>query len=104
MNTGLGSTTNQPGPNSGFGNTGTNISGFFNSATGGAASNGNISGVGNTASGGSFADGLLSGFFNHAVTSALSPTNAVTVSGLLNTGNTVAGLFSIVPLLKQLAG
>ncbi len=106
LNTGFGSVTDQTVPNSGFGTTGMNISGFFNSASGGTAVNGNMSGIGNTASGGSLIDGDISGFFNTGVTGAFPPFPSGVASGVLsgafNRGTAMSSVFSIESLLKQL--
>jgi len=76
------------------------VSGFFNSATGPNA--GNISGFFNKASGGT-TNGLVSGFGNTAVPGSLpNPNVSEFVSGVLNTGSFLSGVFNIEQLLKQL--
>lgn len=102
MNTGAGMTTDSGATNSGFGNTGTGISGFFNSAGGGSGFNGIMSGFFNSASGGTANNGAVSGFFNQAVPTAQFPLVAEDVSGLLNVGNAITGLFSLSKLIQAI--
>ena len=100
MNSGVGFTTNSGATNSGYGNTGQNISGFFNSASGGVV-NLSMSGFFNSASGGTITDGFVSGFFNRAVPGALfGSIFATDVSGVLNSGSFLSGLFGLNRLLQ----
>ena len=78
------------------------MSGFFNTAIGASSDNEDISGFFNMASGGSFANEDVSGLFNHAVPNSLQPTFAEDVSGLLNTGNVISGMFSLRNLFANL--
>ena len=89
---------------SGFGNTGTLVSGFNNHPIGGAF-NGEMSGFFNTASGGSVTDSDTSGFFNTGITAPIPimgfPTSGLASgfnSGLLNMGTGLAGLFNLIRL------
>ncbi|OBK48408.1 hypothetical protein [Mycobacterium sp. 1081908.1] len=83
VNTGFGISTDSGAVNSGFGNTGTETSGFFNSATGGAIVN-----------------GQNSGFFNVGIPGSLvGPGSSGQISGLLNFGTLLSGLFSLSRLL-----
>ena len=60
------------------------------------ALNGEISGFNNTASGGSLENALISGFFNTGVPTQLSTTQVSGgLSGSLNTGSIMSGLFNI---------
>ncbi|GJO03153.1 hypothetical protein NJB1907E78_14580 [Mycobacterium marinum] len=100
MNTDIGSTADTGDTNSGFNNTGSNVSGFFNTATGTFA--GDISGMFNQASGGTV-NGIISGIGNTGVADSL-PGIAGNLTGLFNTGSNMSGVFSLEELLKQLAG
>jgi hypothetical protein len=87
VNTGLGSTTSVAAPHSGFSNTGTGVSGFFNTPTGPGA--GHVSGIFNKASGG-LVHGFISGIGNTGVPGTVSGFD----SGLLNTGSNLSGSFN----------
>lgn len=97
-NTGVGITTDSGLPNSGYGNVGSDISGFFNTAGGGAGTNGWISGFFNTVTGGSFNNFQVSGVGNHIVPDSpliiLFGTSGY-ASGLFNTSTTASGIFDL---------
>jgi hypothetical protein len=57
-----------------------------------------MSGFGNTAHGGITLDGAISGFFNTGAPGVMFPFLSGEVSGLLNTGSQISGLFSLANL------
>lgn len=88
-------------PNPGVGNKGTGNLGSGNIGNGNV-SNGNTgpnavdtSGFFNTAGGGTTTNGYVSGFFNTAAGGILGATQHSNVSGLLNAGSALSGLFSL---------
>jgi hypothetical protein len=104
FNTGSGNITDVDATQSGFGNTGNNVSGFYNTATGNFPSN--MSGFFNSASGGNAANGNISGFFNAGVAQSFPPffpppaTTSGFTSGYFNMGSFISGLFSLEAALS----
>lgn len=97
MNTGFGIITDSGLTNSGFGNTGTDVSGFFNTPTGPLAVD--VSGFFNTASGGTVINGQTSGIGNIGVPGTLFGSVRAANTGLFNMGTAISGLFNLRQLL-----
>lgn len=98
VNTGFGIITDSGLTNSGFGNTGTDVSGFFNTPTGPLAVD--VSGFFNTASGGTVINGQTSGIGNIGVPGTLfGSVRSGLNTGLFNMGTAISGLFNLRQLL-----